>query len=125
MKRWLKLIGIFIAFMLGLFFVGFFITSYIVMPIYVRAGREVKVPDVSELELEHAKKVLTEKRLLYELDIRRYYDGVPPGIVISQRPTPGRIVKQGRKIFLTVSKGREKLGVPYLIGLDRPQTLSS
>ncbi len=118
MKRWLKLIGIFIAFTGGIFIVGFVIASYIIMPIYVRASREVEVPDICGLEFENARQILNERNIPPEIDIERYSDGIPSGIVISQRPAPGRIVKQGSKVFLTVSKGVERLRIPYLIGLD-------
>jgi serine/threonine-protein kinase len=118
MKKWQKITGIFIAFMVGMFLFGFIITNYIIMPIYVRASKEVEVPDICGLEFENAKKVLSQKNLSGEFDIERYCEGIPPGIVVSQRPAPGRIVKQGKKIFLTLSKGREGVRVPYIIGLD-------
>jgi len=121
MKKWLKIFGIFIALMVGLFIGGFIITNYIIMPIYVRASKEIEVPDVCGLKLENAKKVLTQKFLRGELDVERYCEGIPPGVVVSQRPAPGRIVKQEKKIFLTVSKGREGAKVPYIIGLDLNQ----
>ncbi len=121
MAKPLKIIGIFITLMVGVFFIGFVITNYIIMPIYVRASKEMEVPDVCGLEFENAKRILAQKLLSGELDVERYCEDIPPGVVVSQRPAPGKIVKQGKKIFLTISKGGEKVRVPYIIGLDISQ----
>lgn len=118
MIRLLKIAGLFIAFMVGMFFIGFIISNYIVMPIYVKSSREVEVPDVCGLEFEEAKQLLAENRLSGEFEVERFSEGIPPGIVVSQRPAPGKIVKQGKKVFLTVSKGEESVRIPYVIGLD-------
>ncbi len=118
MRKLAKITGIFIAVMVGVFLLGFILANYIIMPIYVRASKETEVPDVCGLEFENAKRVLAQKLLSGELDVVRYCEDIPPGVVVSQRPDPGRIVKQGKKIFLTVSKGMEGVKVPYIIGLD-------
>ena len=118
MIKILKIAGLFLTFMVGMFLLGFLIANYIIMPIYVRSSKEVEVPDICGFEFEQAKELLNAKHLSGELDIERFTEGIPPGIVVSQRPNPGRIVKQGKKIYLTVSKGEESVRVPYIIGLD-------
>jgi len=46
---------------------------------------------------------------------------MPEGIVVSQHPLPTRRVKKGREIALCVSRGQEKIKVPWVQGLELTQ----
>ncbi|MGE4589395.1 MAG: Stk1 family PASTA domain-containing Ser/Thr kinase [Acidaminococcaceae bacterium] len=81
----------------------------------VIGGPEVEVPDVTGKTVVEAQNMLTEAKLRYTID-EEYNVKVPPGTVISQNPDAKRMVKEGRKITLVVSKGVELGDVPNLKG---------
>ncbi len=98
-------------------FLGIIIGNYIIMPIVTRQGETVEVPSVIGMQIRKAEERLKElslKPIVYEElpDPKN-----PKGTVIAQKPKPGTVVKKGRNIFLTISKGKERIRVPYLLGL--------
>ena len=103
-KRWL--IGTVVAasfLIIGLFSFG------------VIGGPEVEVPDVTGKTVVEAQNILAQAKLGYTID-EEYNIKVAPGTVISQNPGAKRMVKEGRKITLVVSKGVELGDVPNLKG---------
>ena len=70
----------------------------------VRGAEEVLVPNVENKELIAALIELQEKELYPRLQVR-YSSDYEKGIVIEQRPSSGTIVRAGRRIILTVSRG--------------------
>ncbi len=103
-KRWL--IGAVVAasfLIIGLFSFG------------VIGGPEVEVPDVTGKTVVEAQNILAQAKLGYTID-EEYNIKVAPGTVISQNPGAKRMVKEGRKITLVVSKGVELGDVPNLKG---------
>jgi beta-lactam-binding protein with PASTA domain len=72
--------------------------------ISVRGKEEVLVPKVEQEELITALSELQEKELYPRIQVR-YSSDFEKGLVIEQKPTPGSIVKAGRRITLVVSKG--------------------
>ena len=103
-KRWL--IGAVVAasfLIIGLFSFG------------VIGGPEVEVPDVTGKTVVEAQNILAKAKLGYTID-EEYNIKVAPGTVISQNPGAKRMVKEGRKITLVVSKGVELGDVPNLKG---------
>lgn len=103
-KRWL--IGAIVAasfLIIGLFSFG------------VIGGPEVAVPDVTGKTVAEAQNILAQAKLGYTID-EEYNTKVAPGTVVSQNPGAKRMVKEGRKITLVVSKGVELGDVPNLKG---------
>jgi eukaryotic-like serine/threonine-protein kinase len=79
-------------------------------------GRErTLVPDVAGLDLLEALPDLHDRGLQY-LVVPKFDMEIPKNIVISQRPTAGSVVKQGRVIELSVSKGAVLDRVPNYVG---------
>jgi beta-lactam-binding protein with PASTA domain len=70
----------------------------------VRGEEEVLVPDLENKELIAALIELQEKELYPRLQVR-YSSDFEKGMVIEQRPSSGTIVRVGRRITLTVSRG--------------------
>jgi beta-lactam-binding protein with PASTA domain len=70
----------------------------------VRGAEEVLVPEVENKELVAALMELQEKELYPRLQVR-YSSDYEKGMVIEQRPSSGTIVRVGRRITLTVSRG--------------------
>ena len=52
--------------------------------------------------------------MLYEVITKKYDEKYPAGTVISQKPAPGAVVKEERRIYLFISGGESPSIVPEL-----------
>ncbi len=96
---------------------GFFILlNYIILPLYVRHGSTLTVPDVVGLPLEDARRTLKDRGLQAVEAGSRADPTIPPGNVVAQNPPPSAVVKGGRHIYLTISGGEPRASVPELRG---------
>lgn len=75
---------------------------------------ELMVPTVEQMDVERAKKELTDKNLQYDI-IEVFDKAAPKGIVVKQDPKDQK-VKEGYTIKLNVSKGSEKQKMASVIG---------
>ena len=88
----------------------------LVMPLYVKHGKESELPDVTELKYEEAKELLEARGFKVVKDREKYNELYPQGVVISHSPPPFTKVKKGRRIYLIISAGEQKVSVPDLVG---------
>jgi len=86
------------------------------MPLLVHNTETVQVPNVIGKSYDDAQTLLSGKNLKFIKSGEQYSDNVIPNTVINQIPKSGTEVKVGRSIYLIISKGRETIEVPYLIG---------
>jgi beta-lactam-binding protein with PASTA domain len=114
----MKKILIYCAIIFGFFIVGILLANFIIMPLIVRVGKEVSVPNVCNLSLEKALEELKKRDLEGVVTERRFDQIIEEGKIIIQEPLPDAKVKAGRIINLTVSLGPETVKVPYLTGVD-------
>jgi len=90
------------------------ITAYLTMS-YVIKGRQVIVPNIKGLDVQMARNKCVEKHLyLKERETEGYSVTVPEGCVMAQDPVEGAYVKEGRTVYVTVSKGLKLISVPNL-----------
>jgi len=75
---------------------------------------DVKVPDVKNLPLEDAKKILQDNKLNVDTDLRNDPE-IENGLVISQNPSAGGLAKQNSLVTLVVSKGPGQANVPDVV----------
>lgn len=80
-------------------------SSYLFVP-------EVAVPSFAGSSLEAAEEMARTAGLTLKVNERVYHGTVPVGTVISQDQPSGKVVKQGRTIYVAVSLGPEMLSVP-------------
>ncbi len=85
-------------------FVLMVLIGFVTFWLSVRGAEEVLVPNVESKELIAALIELQEKELYPRLQVR-YSSDYEKGMVIEQRPSAGTIVRVGRRISLTVSRG--------------------
>lgn len=90
----------------------------IIMPLYVQLGDETELPDVIEMNVQEAKKVLNEKGFLVVIKDSLFDAHHQVGTVIEQNPYPYAIVKEGRRVYLTVSIGDKPIIMPNLFGVS-------
>lgn len=86
-------------------------------------GQGIEVPDLSRLSLDIVEKKLEETDLRYEiLDSANYNPDYPKYAVIDQAPEAGKLVKENRKIYLTLNpSGYPEIEIPNLIRRTRRQ----
>ncbi|MCK8490786.1 MULTISPECIES: PASTA domain-containing protein [Spirosoma] len=93
-------IGI-IAALVAVLFLGFF---FVYLPFTTNHGQTITVPDVSKLSLDETKNILDDRNLRYEVSDCTFVAGAQPLTVVQQYPRANVKVKEGRKIYITVTK---------------------
>lgn len=88
----------------------------VIMPLYVKHGEDLLLPQVVGKQFPEADSILKKQGFKTILDKEVYSSEYPKGTVTFQNPFPESIVKKGRRVYLTVSKGEKRVAVPKLIG---------
>ncbi len=100
-RRYYRLaIGGLVALIVFMFFVGL-----VAFGVALRGSEQTLVPDVRGIELAQALVTLQEKELYPRIALRITDNAADRGTILEQRPSPGSIVKAGRRINLVVSRG--------------------
>ncbi len=81
-------------------------------------AKQVQVPDLRGLTLEESRDALYDAGLKVERVDRKFSDQ-KPGVVILQDPPGGKRVESGTGVVIAVSKGREPIAAPDVVG--KPQ----
>jgi serine/threonine-protein kinase len=101
----------------------YLVVNLLVMP--YMAGKfkaTVKVPVLVRLPPDQAKSILEKNGLIYMLDSTGDYStDVAAGKILTQYPEAGTEVKQGRRIWVKISKGLKSVELPALRGLSLRQ----
>ncbi len=93
-----------------------FVLDTFVMPYYVNKGGTLVVPNVVGMNEETAKKLLDSLHFEPRRGEIRQDNTYPVGYVILQNPSSEQIVKNGRRVYLTISGGEQDAIVPSLRG---------
>jgi serine/threonine-protein kinase len=116
----------------NLLFLGFVVLSVIsfiilmdlvIMPIYTKHGESLEVPNSLAMRYEEARELLESHDLKVVKAGERYDSELPFGYVADQNPRPGRLVKHGRRVYLTISVGERDIEVPELVGLSETNAI--
>jgi beta-lactam-binding protein with PASTA domain len=102
-----------IAFLALAFVAGFFI--------FLRGAEKVMVPDVRNMDLTDALVDLQERELYPRINVRFTNNPQDKNTILEQSPAPGSIVKAGRRVKLTVSKGAVLDRIEDYVGQDIEQ----
>ncbi len=104
----------------GIFFLSIYILLLIfdawIMPAMVHNREMVEVPNVTGANLKSASLALKQRGLNFAVSTEQYNEEYPHETVIMQVPASDIKVKVGRTVYLTLSKGKENVSVPHLIG---------
>ncbi len=124
--RWLRPVLTHRAFWFGLLalagaFVGLFLLmNYVVMPVYTRQGAAVTVPEVRQLPFEQAHDLVEDRDLRPERREQPFNPSLPRDVVVDQNPAPNASVKPGRRIYLYVNSGVQRMvTVPDVLTLSQ------
>lgn len=111
---------ILMIFILSLYLV-FLLFDGVIMPSIVHSKELIKVPNLTGKNLDEGIAVIASKKMAYKISHEIYSEEFPSRTIVQQVPYPDSEVKEGRTIYLTVSKGKETVSVPYLISLTISQ----
>ena len=101
------------------FVVGLWVFNSLLMPRFIHREGEVRVPDLNNLTVEQAEKVLAPTGLPLSRAGERFAPEVPRGGILQQDPLAGTLVRAPRRVLVTVSLGEEFSSVPALFGETR------
>ncbi|RSK31676.1 PASTA domain-containing protein [Hymenobacter metallilatus] len=79
---------------------GFF---FVYLPITTNHGETIVVPKITGMNQADLEDYLDDRDLAYFVDDSTYDAGIRPGTVLTQEPKAGEKVKEGRKIYVSVS----------------------
>lgn len=83
---------------------------------YTHHGESIKVPNLEGMNFEKAYNLLQEDGLEIVVGDSGYNKRLPANCILSQTPTAGATVKQGRTVYVTVNSGTSPtLAIPDLI----------
>jgi serine/threonine-protein kinase len=100
---------------------GVVFLNYVVMPVVVRHGAVVSVPDVAGLPLREAEETLKREGFGFKVGGARYDPNVREGFIVAQSPRPKALAKRGRRVYLTISRGEQLYDVPDIQGVSLRQ----
>lgn len=92
------------------------VVDKLLLPAVVSMTATVRVPSVVGQDRDRAEVLLRDAGLVVIEPREQFSATVPEGTVMSQLPYAGATVKEGRRIYLTVSKGVETTSMPSLYG---------
>jgi serine/threonine-protein kinase len=94
------------------------IADQLIMPYYIKLGDEIEMPDVIEMNIDEARKMLTENGFNVLVKDSLYDANHELGTVIEQNPYPYALVKEGRRVYLSISIGEKPILMPNLFGVS-------
>lgn len=100
-------------------FVLFVVLAYKFIGVLVHSKKEVIVPNLINKPLSEALDIVSKLGLGLKKIGEVYDPNYPTGTVISQQPSAGMRVRQGRFINVVISLGGEKVFVPNVVGEER------
>jgi len=107
---------------MALLFSGLFVLlsmDRIIMPLFLKTGKEISAPSLIGLTVEDARKVLGNVNFRLIKDSAEYNMDYPENTISFQYPAPGTKIKPGRRIRVTVSLGTRPISMPGVVGKSR------
>lgn len=108
-KAWLKAVLIIVPSIL-IMALAFFIGARIFDNNF--ATREIEMPDITNISLRDAERILANDNLYIKVEGETYDDNIKEGYIISQDPEKGTMVKPDYTVKVVLSKGPETIIVP-------------
>lgn len=90
------------------------------LKLYTMHGEMIIVPEIKGKTIAQIEDLLANSDMTYEVTDSLHTDEFPRGTVVTQNPRPGKEVKQGRTIYLTINSSLpEMVATPDLIGKSK------
>ncbi len=94
----------------------YLVLDFMVMPLYTRQYQAIAVPDVTFKSVADAEAMLAKTGLRIVKDGEKFDETLPAGRIVFQNPEAFAMVKKGRRVYVTVSKGGRTFPMPKLTG---------
>ncbi len=107
-----KRFGVYLAMLVTAIVILAVLLDQVVLPMIVSSTRTIIVPNMVGLSEDDARKRLTDLGLVVMDPHEQVSETHAEGTVIQQSPYSGATVKEGRRIYLTVSAGKETVLMP-------------
>jgi Uncharacterized protein conserved in bacteria len=107
-----------IAYGLGAVIVLMIVVAISAFLLSLRGAEQTMVPDVKGMELSQALVKLQAKELYPRVSLRFTDNPLDRGTIVDQNPSPGAIVKAGRRIAITVSRGAVADKIENYVGMS-------
>ncbi len=91
--------------------------GYFVYAFALEGGGHVSVPDIVDMPITEAAFLLTERNLELGRQSPVSHPATLKYHIIAQRPSAGRVVREGRRVNVFVSMGQDYLRAPELVGM--------
>lgn len=95
----------------------------------ISKGREIEVPDFSDLSLAEAEEKLQELGLKLGKTKSEFSDTVAKDVIISQDPSPGKKVEPGSEVSFTISNGKDEsvqmIEVQNFTGMNKDDAIAT
>ncbi len=95
----------------------FILTDQVVMPLLTRHGNEFPLPYIVGKPQADAEELFLRQGLVLQIAGREYSPNKPEGVILTQLPQAGTMVKEGRNIKAIISAGVRVVTVPVVFGL--------
>lgn len=102
----------------GIIFLSAFITSQIIFPIIFRAPQQIEVPDLVGKSSAAVRQTLSELGLHAVVKDSIWSETERVDTVLEQNPMGGELITPEGTVYLRVSRGSRKVGVPSVVGLS-------
>ena len=93
--------------------------NWFVLPFYQKSGIEISTPKITAITLEKAKKNAQRYDMSVVVDSLEYHNSFPKNIISFQYPLHGTLVKPGRVLHVTMSKGSKPVLMPVVVGMPQ------
>jgi len=97
----------------------FLFIDWVIMPIYIRKDKTVRLIDVKNKKLDRAVIELESEGFKGMVFDTVFTSEIDPQIVIDQYPQPGKKIKKGRTVRLKISRPEKMIFVPNLVGQSK------
>ncbi len=105
--------------------VAFFIiagtSAYFTITYFIQNEETVVVPNLVGDDILSVLELLTNLGLNAKVKDSEYSHDIPKNNIIDQDPKPGEVIKKGRDVRITISKGTKTLAMPNLKALNLQQ----
>lgn len=88
--------------------------------VYALANTRV-VPSVERKTLTEAKGILRERGLKLAVSGEEFHENLEAGLIISQEPKPNQKIAKDKAVKVVVSKGKESVELPDVVGMTAEQ----
>lgn len=85
---------------------------------FLGPGSKIVVPSLAGLTVNEAKKDLSELGLTLRIGSEEFSEDIPEGRIIKSEPAGGGRVSENGEVVVFTSKGKERILVPSLLGLN-------